>query len=179
MNGTERAYALRLERLKREGKIEDYRFESDCINLGVRCTYRPDFIVILNDGKGYEIHETKAMWPKRTRRVVAGKLETKIKWRVGWREDAHIKFKWAVKERTNVFVLAALYAVDGTWHLDEFNGESATITPAERKAKRSGIHSRISATGLTTSRRPTRITSGRSPASGSPTKPGRPRRSGG
>jgi hypothetical protein len=145
MNSTERAYAQRLDRLKREGKIEAYQFEripgspggGKCdLYLSSKRAYQPDFFVKRTDG-ALEIHETKAMWTER---------------RIGWKGDGHIKFDWAVSLHPNVFVLAALHK-DGSWHLEEYNGESATITPEERKAKRSGVHALVARCGKASSRR--------------------------
>ena len=135
MNATERAYAQRLERLKHEGKIEAYQFEripgapggGKCdLYLSSKRAYTPDFFVKPTDG-ALEIHETKAMWTER---------------RIGWKGDGHIKFDWAVSLHPNVFVLAARHK-DGTWHLEEYNGESATITPEERAAGRTGAHALV------------------------------------
>jgi hypothetical protein len=140
MNATEAAYAQRLRRLKLEGKIHGYRFEWEYIDLSDDCTYTPDFDVIRNDGC-IEYHEVKAMWTGR---------------KVGWREDAKIKFKWARNSRTNVFVLAARHK-DGTWHLEEYNGQSATITPEERKVKRSGMHALVAKGGASCATTSTRM----------------------
>lgn len=137
MNATERKYADRLERLKLEGKIAKYEFECDRLPLGDDCTYSPDFTVEQFDGFR-EYHEVKSMWTER---------------KVGWREDAKIKFKWARQRYyVHVLVLAALHK-DGSWHLEEYNGESATITPEERAAGRSGVHALAARCGRLSTRR--------------------------
>lgn len=57
-NKTEQAYADHLERLKATGDILWYEFEGMTFRLGKRCTYTPDFNVMLPDGT-LEMHEVK------------------------------------------------------------------------------------------------------------------------
>lgn len=58
MNKTETEYAKRLEQMKMEGRIYDWRFHPMNIRLADRTFYEVDFLVI---GENYrlEIHETK------------------------------------------------------------------------------------------------------------------------
>jgi hypothetical protein len=126
MNSTERAYASRLERLKLEGKIANYWFEAHRLPLDDEWTYMPDFLVRTLDG-AHEHHEIKAMHGVKERTV-------------GWQGQGKPRFYWAKwRHKPVVFVLAARHR-DGSWHLEEFNGQSATITPEERKAGRSGVY---------------------------------------
>lgn len=145
MNATERKYAARLERLKREKKIEFYGFETTPLQLSEKRTYLPDFTVDPSSAARVEFHEVKAMWTER---------------KVGWKGDGQIKFEWAVSRFPHVFVLAALHR-DGSWHLEEYNGESATITPEERAAGRSGVHALVQRHG----KRERRTRSGTTPCS--------------
>lgn len=61
MNGTERAYALRLELLKRIGEIQQYYFESFTLKLAQDTRYTPDFMVINKDWE-IEYHECKGSY---------------------------------------------------------------------------------------------------------------------
>ena len=63
MNGTERAYHDLLSKMKAEGKIHDFKFESQKFRLADRTWYTPDFCVIPND-MFIEFHEVKAMTTK-------------------------------------------------------------------------------------------------------------------
>jgi len=49
MNGTERAFAMILETLKRAGLLEDYRFESVTLRLPDHPSYTPDFMLTWPD----------------------------------------------------------------------------------------------------------------------------------
>jgi hypothetical protein len=65
MNGLEAAYAAHLDALKALGEIEWYSFEKIVFHLAPRCTYRPDFLVMVG-GEGedaglIEAHETKGL----------------------------------------------------------------------------------------------------------------------
>lgn len=62
MNKTEAAYAERLEVLKQYDEVGHYVFEAVRFVVGVkRCTYMPDFMVVLPDGL-IEFHEVKGYW---------------------------------------------------------------------------------------------------------------------
>jgi hypothetical protein len=63
MNKLEQEYARHLELRKLAGEIRDYRFEAVHLRLcdgqgGKARTYKPDFLVVLADGR-VEIHEVK------------------------------------------------------------------------------------------------------------------------
>ncbi len=76
MNSYEAAYAELLEIRRKAGEIEDYRFEEHRFVVGTkRCTYTPDFFVILPCGL-IEFHEVKGFW----------------------RDDALVKIKSAAKQ---------------------------------------------------------------------------------
>lgn len=65
MNGLEAAYAAHLDALKLAGEVEWYSFEKIVFHLAPRCTYRPDFLVMVG-GQGedaglIEAHETKGL----------------------------------------------------------------------------------------------------------------------
>jgi len=55
---TEARHAAYLNMEKNCGNIKDYMYEPFGIRLADKCTYHPDFLVILPDGK-IEIHEIK------------------------------------------------------------------------------------------------------------------------
>ena len=61
MNRTERAYADLLETRRRAGDLAWYAFDRISLRLGDGCHYRPDFLVMLADGK-LEVHEVKGFW---------------------------------------------------------------------------------------------------------------------
>ena len=61
MNTTERAYADRLELLRRAGEIRCWRFEPVKFRLAKGTYYTPDFEVI-TDGGELEYHEVKGFW---------------------------------------------------------------------------------------------------------------------
>lgn len=61
MNDTEKEWATILEAEKRDGTIEDWRFESFTLTLAPDCRYTPDFWVLRGNGE-MEFHETKGFW---------------------------------------------------------------------------------------------------------------------
>lgn len=61
MNDTEKAYAERLEWLKRAGDVLWWRFGVINLKIAEDCFYRTDFAVLLSSGN-IEIHETKGHW---------------------------------------------------------------------------------------------------------------------
>lgn len=75
MNGTEAEYATLLEANRLAGEIRSWRFERIRFVLADRCTYTPDFEVVLPDGT-LEYHECKGFW----------------------RDDARVKIKVAARE---------------------------------------------------------------------------------
>ena len=58
MNATERRYAAVLEARKVAGEVAAYWFEGVTLRLAPSTHYRPDFLVLLADGR-LEIHEVK------------------------------------------------------------------------------------------------------------------------
>lgn len=61
MNKLEARYAMRLEELRRAGKIVFWKFEAVALRLANRTTYNPDFYLMLVDGS-IGFHETKGFW---------------------------------------------------------------------------------------------------------------------
>lgn len=61
MNKLESRYAQYLQALKFGGEIRDWRFESVKLQLADSCTYRPDFLIVGNDGH-VEYHECKGFF---------------------------------------------------------------------------------------------------------------------
>jgi hypothetical protein len=58
MNKLEKRYADHLDFLKRGGEITAWWYECVRFRIGAGAQYKPDFIVLLPDGK-IEVHETK------------------------------------------------------------------------------------------------------------------------
>jgi hypothetical protein len=89
MNKTERAYADRLELLKRAGEIRTWRFEPVKFRLGHTCWYCPDFEVVTKSGE-LEYHEVKGFWRDDAR--------VKIKTAASmYRDRAFIAVQWKKK----------------------------------------------------------------------------------
>ncbi len=78
MNGTEQLYFERLFLQKHDGVIKIFKYEPTKFKLAHRCTYTPDFRVVLPDGT-IEYHEVKRRTPK---------------WS-SMRDDANVKLKVA------------------------------------------------------------------------------------
>lgn len=94
MNKLEARYARHLERRRRSGEIVWWKFEPIGLRLAKRCTYNPDFLVMLADGE-LEVHETKGFM----------------------REDAHVKLK-ATAAMFPFRVLVARWKA-GDWQIEE------------------------------------------------------------
>ena len=58
MNGTERAYAVELERRQLAGEIVRWDFQPEKLRLALLCWYEPDFRVLMTDGE-IQMHEVK------------------------------------------------------------------------------------------------------------------------
>jgi hypothetical protein len=58
MNGTEKAYSLRLAMLQSLGEVIEYKFEALTLKLAQDTRYTPDFYVINSKGE-IEFHEVK------------------------------------------------------------------------------------------------------------------------
>ncbi len=101
MNRTEAAYAAHLEQLILAGDVVSYIFE--CVRLVIgtkRCTYMPDFMVILPTGV-IEFHEVKGYF----------------------RDDARVKIKAAAKQfHWFAFKAATRQSKKrgGGWDIEEF-----------------------------------------------------------
>lgn len=100
MNPTERARAEVLEQLRQAGEIQGWLAQAVTLQLGERCTYRPDFLVLELDG-GVTLEEVKGSH--------------------GWRLDpkGRIKFKWAA-EAFPFFTFRGVIQKDGGgWESEE------------------------------------------------------------
>jgi len=104
MNKTEALYSQRLETMKRNGVIVDWRFEPVKFRLADHTTYTPDFMVIDIDG-AVVFTDTKAYWKS------AGK--------VGIEEDANVKLK-VVAEQYPWFSFCIAYVKDGRWQFKHY-----------------------------------------------------------
>lgn len=60
-NKLEASYEQHLERRKQAGEIQWYSFEGIKLRLADRCTYTPDFAVLLANGE-MELHEVKGLF---------------------------------------------------------------------------------------------------------------------
>ena len=60
MNKLEERYSINLDIAKRQGIIEDWRYEAIRFKLGDGAYYKPDFLIVYKDY--FEIHETKGHW---------------------------------------------------------------------------------------------------------------------
>jgi hypothetical protein len=99
MNKTEAKFSHRLETMKRNGLIADWRFEPVKFRLADMTTYTPDFLTIDMDGV-VTLIDTKAYWAK------AGK--------VGVTEDANVKMK-VVAEQYPWFTFQMWWEQKGEW----------------------------------------------------------------
>ena len=98
MNKTEQAYANRLELLKREGLIREWRFESLKLRLADKTFYSPDFMVVDADGF-IEVHEVKGFWE----------------------DDARVKVKVAAEQYPFKFLaVKKVSKAKGEWEFEEF-----------------------------------------------------------
>lgn len=61
MNSTEKARAIELEAMKRDGQIVKWLYEKVTLVLADDCRYTPDFYVLWADG-AVEFQETKGFW---------------------------------------------------------------------------------------------------------------------
>lgn len=116
MNETESAYARELARRQLEEGVSDFLFEGVSLEIGNRCWYTPDFLVIYRDGS-IDFAEVKAWWNPSKAKAAAGE-----KGKVGWREDARIKIK-AAAARFPWFRFVATWMEPGKpgWQIEEFS----------------------------------------------------------
>lgn len=99
MNKTEAAYAQRLEALKHDGQILDWRFHVLRVRLADNTFYEPDFLV-MTAGRELQIHETK------------GSFTT---------QSGQTKIKLCAEVLPWFRVIKASRQKDGSWILQEFN----------------------------------------------------------
>lgn len=99
MNKTEKAYQVHLEIEKKNEKILWYSFEGLKFKLAKRCTYTPDFAVMMPDGQ-IELHEVKGFWM----------------------DDAKVKIKMAAKLFPFKFIAVKVKPKKdgGGWKVEEF-----------------------------------------------------------
>lgn len=100
MNGTEKARAIELEAMRRDGRIASWAFERVTLKLADDCRYTPDFFVVDLLG-GITFEETKGHW----------------------RDDAKVKIRVAA-EQFPQFTFRALVAKPkkdgGGWAITDF-----------------------------------------------------------
>jgi len=109
MNGIERRYltdVLRPRELTRD--LLWWAFEALKLQLGERCWYTPDFVVVAADGT-IECHEVKATWS-------TGKA--------GWEEDSRVKIKAAASRYPFLRFVSAHGGKTG-WKFEEIGNDGA------------------------------------------------------
>lgn len=99
MNGTETAYAQRLEALKHDGTIIDWKFHVLRVRLADNTYYEPDFIVMTAE-RELQIHECK------------GSFTT---------DKGQIKVKLCAEVLPWFRVFKCSKQKDGSWVIQEFN----------------------------------------------------------
>jgi hypothetical protein len=99
MNGTETAYAQRLDALKHDGTIIDWKFHVLRVRLADNTYYEPDFIVMTAD-RELQIHECK------------GSFTT---------DKGQIKVKLCAEVLPWFRVFKCSKQKDGSWIIQEFN----------------------------------------------------------
>lgn len=62
----ERDYALKLAQMKANGDIRDWRYEPLRLRIGRGAYYKPDFLVVRNDGV-FQFEEVKGHWREAAR----------------------------------------------------------------------------------------------------------------
>lgn len=96
MNQLETQYGLHLCKLRDAGAILEYSFEVETLKIGEkRCSYTPDFRVIMPDGT-IEFHEVKGFW----------------------RDDARVKLKAAAAQHPYVFRAATWDRKTKEWAIE-------------------------------------------------------------
>lgn len=99
MNKTEKNYSQHLEKLKAVGEIHDWAHEPFNLRLADRTFYKPDFIVVSNDGH-IMIDEVKGRWM----------------------DDALVKIKVAA-ENHPWFIFRAVFSERGSYRYRNFNSK--------------------------------------------------------
>lgn len=102
MNKTEAAYSELLESKRLGGEIAGWWYEPVNLRIGVKCFYRPDFMVMQSDG-AIEFHECKAAWGNKA----------------GWQDDARVKVR-AVAALFPMFKFIAAVRHRDRWEFEEF-----------------------------------------------------------
>jgi hypothetical protein len=109
MNGIERRYLAEILRPRETTRdLIWFAFESLKLQIGHRCWYTPDFVVVAADGT-IECHEVKATWG-------TGKA--------GWEEDARVKIK-AAASRYPFLRFTAANGGNRGWNFEEIKSDGA------------------------------------------------------
>lgn len=107
MNKTEARYVTEiLEPLRQHGVIRIFEYEVVKLRIGDNCWYTPDFLVIDRYGR-VEFHEIKAYWAKAKK--------------VGWKDDARVKWKAAGAAYPWAIFIAAWPMPKSGWGREECN----------------------------------------------------------
>jgi hypothetical protein len=111
MNKTEANYADQLQRMQAAGAIVSFAFEAKALELALRTTLTPDFMVTLPSG-AVEFHEVKG---RRLGKVPKSAKRQRAELPL-MREDAWLKLKLAAdRYRAHRFIVV-WPARDGSWH---------------------------------------------------------------
>jgi hypothetical protein len=123
MNKTEAEYAKVLERMKRNGDIDEYAYEPETLKIGPDCRYTPDFRVMRTYLVGQdqnlaiiEFHEVKGT----TRRIVKVNGIERKEDAPFIMEDALVKIKAAANQHPYKFLIV-FKGKDGLWKEKEIN----------------------------------------------------------
>jgi len=95
MNKLERSYSQQLDLLRLAGDLQAWRYESITLRLADRCSYTPDFAVVMASGE-IEFHETKGFM----------------------RDDALVKLKVAARTFP-WFTFRLVRREKGAWQIEE------------------------------------------------------------
>lgn len=81
----EARYAELLERQRRSGQIESWRYEAITLRIGLGARYSPDFLVVMNDGR-MKLVEVKGHMKEaaRVRLRVAVEMYPQFAWLLVW-----------------------------------------------------------------------------------------------
>ncbi len=77
------------------GEIADWRFEELSFRLGPKCHYRPDFLVVLPDGR-IRLDEIKGGWAEEDALVKFRTAVHQFPW-FGWRLCRYADRRWSVE----------------------------------------------------------------------------------
>lgn len=119
MNQTERAFADQVIRpLWMAREIAWWGFECLKLQIGERCWYEPDFVVVYLDGT-IECNEVKKVYQPSKAQRAKGKGEY-----VGWEDDARVKIK-AAASRYPFFRFRAAALGPRGWQFEEIKSDGA------------------------------------------------------